>query len=317
MRKNIAVSKIILLIFCTVLAIDAQTAQKYVSVTIDDLPTVTDLDGDRPEREITRKIVGEIKRSGIPAIGFVNEIQLFPDGKRDASEVNLLRQWLDAGIDLGNHTYSHADINQIGLDAYEKDIIKGEKVTKELLKKYGKKMIYFRHPYLKTGQDEATKNGLKNFLDARGYTVAPITIVVSDWVFAHAYDQALLQKNAKLAGRISDSYVPFVLDEFGYAEKESDAMFQRQIKQTLLLHANNINAQSLGKMIAALQKRGYKFVSLGDALGDQAYRTKDEYIGADGADWFRRWALTLGAKPLDGAPQIPAFVQKAAGVEKY
>lgn len=309
---------ILLPILFSSLTIFAQKPKKYIAVTIDDLPTVTDLDGDRAEREITRKIVGQIKSAGIPAIGFVNENQLFPDGKADDSEINLLREWLDAKIDLGNHTYSHADIDAMTLGEYEKDILKGEKITKKLLRQYGKKMIYFRHPYLKTGADLQTKIGLENFLKAHGYTVAPVTVEASDWVFAHAYDKALLSKNKRLMKKISDAYIPFVLEEFDYSEKQSDKLFGRNIKQTLLLHANNINAENLGKLIQALRNRGYKFVSLAETLRDPAYRTKDNYVGADGKTWLDRWALTLGvADSLDQEPAVPQFVRDEAGPETY
>lgn len=308
----------LLFLICLSCSVHAQAKRKFVALTIDDLPTVTDLDGDRAEREITRKIVDQIKYAGVPAIGFVNEIQLFPDGVRDESEVNLLREWLAAGIDLGNHTYSHADINQIGLDEYEKDVVKGETVLKELLPQYGKKLIYFRHPYLKTGADSATKNGLETFLKMRGYTVAPVTVEASDWVFAHAYDQAVLSKKMKLAREISDAYLPFVLREFDYAEKQSVKLFKRNIKQTLLLHANNINAENLGKLIQALRKRGYKFVSLTDALRDKAYQTKDNFVDADGVSWLERWAVTLHPiQSIENEPQVPEFVKDAAGPEQY
>lgn len=312
-------TKIALILFLTIfsIAVHAQVQQKFVAITIDDLPTVTDLDGDQAERKITRKIVAHIKSFGIPAIGFVNENQLFPDdGNRDESEVNLLREWLAAGIDLGNHTYSHADINAIGLEAYEKDILKGELVTKALLRQYGKRMIYFRHPYLKTGADMETKINLENFLKAHNYTTAPVTIEASDWVFAHAYDKALLSKNQKLMKQISNAYVPFVLKEFEYSENLSSKLFGRQIKQILLLHANNINAENLGKLILALRNRGYKFVSVKNALTDPAYISKDNYTGQDGMPWLQRWAMTR-SMPIEGEPELPGFVRDEAGPESY
>lgn len=295
-------------------SISAQVNQKFVALTIDDLPTVTDFDGDGAEREITRKIVGRIKSSKVPAIGFVNENQLFPDGKLDASEENLLRRWLAAKIDLGNHTYSHADINTIGLDAYEQDVLKGEIVTKKLLREYGKRMIYFRHPYLKTGADLPTKTGLENFLAAHHYTIAPVTIAVSDWVFAHAYDKARLSKNPPLAKKISQAYMPFVLQEFAYSENLSAKLFGRGIRQILLLHANSINAENLGKLILTLKSQGYQFISLTEALRDPAYSSKDSYVGENGMTWLERWAVTRGAEDLlGGEPSLPQFVSDAAG----
>ncbi len=47
------------------------------------------------------------------AIGFVNEIILNVHKERDACAA-VPRQWLDAGIDLGNDNYSHPALSNVG-----------------------------------------------------------------------------------------------------------------------------------------------------------------------------------------------------------
>lgn len=314
MKLSIILSSIFL--SCSI-AVHAQTGQKFVSLTIDDLPVVTSINTENAKNEITRKIVSQIKKENVPAIGFVNEGQLFTDGRRDEAKVDLLRQWLDAGIDLGNHAYSHPDLNAIGLDEYEKDVLKGEIITKELLRQYNKKMIYFRHPFLKTGADLQTKNALDNFLKAHNYKIAPVTIAVSDWVFASAFDNAYKDKNEKLMKQISAAYIDFVLKEFEFNEKQSVKIFGYNIKHVLLLHSNSVNAENLGKVIRALKKRGYKFVSLENALTDPAYQTEDKYVGENGTEWLSRWAITRGISNFYGSqPQLPEFVNAAANPKK-
>ena len=39
--------------------------------------------------------------------------------------VALLQSWVDAGIPLANHTYSHIDINDVPLEKYEDDVVRG------------------------------------------------------------------------------------------------------------------------------------------------------------------------------------------------
>jgi hypothetical protein len=79
---------------------------REVAVTFDDLPAQL---GNARVAEINRKLVESITRHKIPAVGFVNEGRLFVPGESDArvAQIALLRLWLDAGLELGNHTFSH------------------------------------------------------------------------------------------------------------------------------------------------------------------------------------------------------------------
>src|SRR5687767_6154662 len=112
----------------------AQTPKRTIAVTIDDLPVVSTRGDLKNRRQITKNLLAHIKKAKVPAIGFVNENTLYTDGKRDEAQVDLLRMWLDAGLELGNHTYSHRSMNRIAIDEYTADISKGEVITKELLK---------------------------------------------------------------------------------------------------------------------------------------------------------------------------------------
>jgi len=76
------------------------------------------------------------------------------------------------GFDLGNHTYSHMSLNQVGLKAWEDDVVQGESLLKLLLAPHNKKLRYFRHPYLDTGPTCLPGAKQKLFLVERGYRIA-------------------------------------------------------------------------------------------------------------------------------------------------
>jgi peptidoglycan-N-acetylglucosamine deacetylase len=56
-----------------------------------------------------------------------------------------------------------------------------------------------------------------------------------------------------------------------------------------------------------MRKRGYRFITLEDALSDQAYSLPDTYVGEEGTGWLDHWAITIG-KPPQGAPVFPQWV---------
>lgn len=303
------------ILFCFVLSIGA-AAQRSVAVTIDDLPVVSTRKDLKTRREITKKLLGHIKKAKIPAIGFVNENKLYKNGERDADQIALLQMWLDAGLELGNHTYSHRSLNAIPLKEYEEDLIKGETITKELLKKHGRDIRFFRHPYLQTGRTMEIKNEFAEFLAAHGYRIAPISIDNADYIFSRAYDIAFDKGDKKLMKKVGDAYVPYMEAKLEYWERQSMKLFGREVSQTLLIHANSINSDHLDDLAKMFKKRGYKFVDLETALKDEAYAKPDNFLGAAGISWLHRWALEKGGESvLKDEPKVPEFVLKLSGFE--
>lgn len=178
MPTRFAIAVVASLLIC---GLQAQTRQ--ITVTIDDLPSVSAIGNEINEAErITRELVAALVRHKVPAIGFVNERKLLTNGALDPRRVALLQQWLDAGLELGNHTYSHPDLHTTPIADFEQDLLEGEKVTQQLLRKAGKPLKYFRHPFLHTGRDAATRDRLDAFLKQHGYKVAPITVDNYDYV---------------------------------------------------------------------------------------------------------------------------------------
>ena len=242
-----------------------------MAVTIDDLPVNSLRNDVTTQTTITRKLLQAIKSNRVPAIGFVNENKLLTNGQRDERRVALLRMWLDAGLELGNHTFSHPDINRTPLDTFKQDVIRGEEVTSGLLKAKGRSMRYFRHPFLHAGNNIETKREFEKFLAERGYRIAPVTIDNSEWIFARAYENALVRGDKQMAKRVAEAYIPYMEQKFAYFEQQSMALFGYEMKQVLLLHANALNADYFDKLARMIKKRGYEFISLDEALTDKAY----------------------------------------------
>ncbi|NNE98450.1 MAG: polysaccharide deacetylase family protein [Pyrinomonadaceae bacterium] len=307
---------VIVLILGIALAISAQTPPRFVAVTIDDLPVVVKNSDLGKRQKITKKLLTHITKAKAPAIGFVNENKLYRDGEIAETEVELLSKWLDAGLELGNHSFSHKSLHAIPLDEYIADILKGEVVTKRLLEQNGMKMRYFRHPFLHTGLKLEIKQGLNDFLERNNYTIAPVSIDNSDWAFSRAYDNSIEKNDKSLRKRIGKAYVPYLEAKTVYWERQSVKLFGREIKQTLLLHSNSINADYFDDLMKMYKQRGYKFIALDEALKDKAYRLPDTFTGRAGISWLHRWALAKGKGNLvPDEPRVPKFVMEAAGLE--
>ena len=293
--------------------VEAQSAKpdRQVAVTIDDLPAGM---ADRlPAADITAltaKLLGTLRDQKIPVVGFVNERKLYKPGEVD-ERIKALQMWLDYGFELGNHTFSHASLNKVGLKAWEDDVIQGESVTRMLLAQHKMKLRYFRHPYLDTGRDLLTRREAEKFLVDRGYRVAPITLDAWDWAFAGLYEDAKKRNDTDLQQKIVKEYLAYHDAQFAYFEQLSTKVVGYEPKQILLLHASNLEADHIGELLDLLRKRGYRFITLQDALSDSAYSLPDDYVGEEGTGWIEHWAITQGKIP-QGAPAFPQWVIDAS-----
>ena len=292
--------------------VQARTVDSHrcVAITFDDLPDGTARDINSIRRN-TAEILRALRRHRAPAIGFVNEINVRVPGETD-ERVGLLRQWLGSGMTLGNHGFSHLRFFDTPLAKYQQDVIKGELITRALMKERGSDRLYFRHPYTSTGPTREAKAAFEKFLGERGYRIAPFTIGNSDFIFNDLYLEARRNKDAVMMRRLRECYLQNTDRQFEFFERRAAEMFGRQISQTLLIHANDINADCLDEMLNRLVARGYRFVTLDGALDDEAYRTRDDYVGPAGPSWLHRWTLSLGMKwERDREPGLPDWVWEA------
>ena len=279
--------------------------QKEIAVTIDDLP----LNGPRSDLKrlqvMTGRLLSGIKRNQIPVVGFVNESLLYVPSETEA-RIALLKAWSDAGVELGNHTFAHLGFRDASLAKYEDDFIRGEAVIRMLLKEKAQTPRYFRHPYLQMEPTEGLERSFENFIAERGYRIAPVTIDILDWMLRVAYANARTQRDTELMKRVSEEYLKYAALKFEFCERVTNDLFGHQIKQIILLHANELNADNFDALVRIFKVRGYQFITLEDALKDPIYQFPDKYKNT--SDWLDHWAFSKGRK--FESPKPPEFIEK-------
>jgi peptidoglycan/xylan/chitin deacetylase (PgdA/CDA1 family) len=278
-----------------------------VTLTFDDLPIFGTHVSTAEDERITHRLLDGFKRHRWRVIGFVNEIQL--NARDREARIGLLRQWLDAGMDLGNHSYSHMSLTHTPVETYIADVARGDAVTKVLLAQHGRKDRWYRYPYLETGPTLAIRHTFETWLAGHGYRVAPVTMENSDWQFAEPYDDALAHDRPEEAARIRRAYIDFTARIVPWYQQASQALLGRQIAFVFLLHASRLNADSIDELADILHRQKLKSVTLDKAMKDKAYRIADNYAGPDGDEWLTRWSETLHKNlPYGDLPEVPADI---------
>jgi peptidoglycan/xylan/chitin deacetylase (PgdA/CDA1 family) len=285
----------------------AVAKSEKIALTFDDLPGLTVLSDQSYVNYLNDAILRGLKRHHFPAIGFVNESKLDEIDRKQ--QIANLEKWLHAGMDLGNHTFSHESPVELGARGYIADIARGEPVTKQLLAKHHQQMRWFRHPYLETGFPEAEKREIDLWLTAHGYRIAPVTIDADDWEWAEPYDDALARHDEPRRRRLRTEYLAYTERMVNWYRTAAHALFGRDISYVMLLHATRLNADCIDDLVAMFGRQRLRGISLAEAMRDPAYRTRDPYVGKDGIEWLERWSLELHKDlPWDSFEDVPQWV---------
>lgn len=232
--------------------------QPEIAITIDDLPFVGSRSG--TPGDITRshdrfmRIFDTLVASKVPVTGFVIA------GAIGKGQWDLLELFQKEGFQLGNHTWSHPSLNSMSADKYIANIDKADQILTPIMTT----PKYFRYPYLAESKGEK-KQQVHNYLAEHGYTIAPVTIDTKDYHF----NAQLLAVNWRLRDKkvegIRKHYLAYIEKQTERAEKKMEKNGQAG-KQILLIHANLLNSYCLGDIIELYKARGYRFISLEEAL---------------------------------------------------
>jgi len=285
----------------------APATGRRIAITIDDGPVVGEMKDLARFQRIAASILESLQAEKIPATIFINERQLNVPGQRDG-RVAVLNNLLDAGYDLGNHTYSHPSINEIPLWQFEDNLVQGEVITRPLVEAHGRKLVWFRFPFLDCGKTPEVRRQFMDFLEQHHYRIAPVTVDYKDYMFAGPYSRMMKAGRAEDAAKIRQAYLSVIDAEFEMAEKISKDLFGYELPQILLIHCSEMNSVSLRDSLAIMRKRGYSFITLEEAMADPAYADLSHYKG-EGGSWFDLTGDAIG-KPVqdDAEGRVPKWV---------
>ena len=301
-----------LVIGAFVLSIAASVAgAEPVALTFDDLPTLALGDSSRYAAVTTARLIRGLQRQQLPATGFVVGDKL--EGSRRAAGGRLLRRWLNSGFELGNHTYSHASLSAVPVEAYIADVARDDALLRPLLRKRGQSSRWFRHPYLETGATLEARHTFEAWLAKAGYRIAPVSMENADWMFSPSYDDATLRKDRVSAERIRQSYLDYTAKVVPWYRAAGQQLLGRRPSFVFLLHACRLNADSINELASILRANDLHPVTLATAMEDPAYALDDDFADPNGDQWLSRWARTLNRSlPWESYPPPPADIAAKA-----
>ncbi len=252
------------------------------------------------------QLISKLARRKVPAIGFLQGSMISDDEKLSSLEMKLLRSWRNAGLEIGIGNYKHVWFYDTPYNEYVAGVEKNETIAKDILAEKNLPLRYFSYPYLNTGKNSEERNRFEAWLTSRGLTPVKYTIDNQEWMYSFAYNIAKLNRDNEAADKIRAEFIEYMSKMFDHYETYSQEIFGRDIAQTMVLTPSLLVGNSFDELFGMIEKRGYKFVSMEEALSDPAYQTPENFYGKAGISWFERWRMTQGGELLDEPQVLPA-----------
>ena len=200
-----------------------------------------------------------------PVHGFVNGKRVDEDPATEA----VLRRWVAAGHELGNHSWSHPSLNSTTLDVYLGDVRRGEEILARVAPRQTWKV--FRYPFLQEGDTVEKRDGVRRFLEETGYVVAEATLDADDWAYSPPFVRCAERGDGSTLMALRRSFVREHVEELRRIGAVTRALAGRPVPQVLLLHAGAADADAIDALLTAFEAEGVRWIGLRAALADPFY----------------------------------------------
>ena len=228
-----------------------------VALTFDDVPAAGGLPEGETRTAIATRLADELRANHIQDVyGFV-----VADGlSEDPDMQQALRVWVDKGMRIGNHTWSHPELSNTSAAAYEQEIARDEPVLRAYAQ--GHDWHWFRYPYLEEGDTVAKREQVRTWLRSHGYRIAEVTLNFNDDEWSDPYSRCLAKGDQADIAWLEQSYMENAAEFIRVGREEQQIAFGHEIPNVLLLHETAFTTLMLPRLIELLRQEGFRFTAL-------------------------------------------------------
>ncbi len=237
-----------------------------VALTFDDLPAAGSLPPGENRTKIATSLTAELKAAHLEGTyGFVNAVKL----QNDPDAQQALHVWVDAGMNIGSHTWSHPSLTGSTAEAFEHEIDLNEPALAE----YGevRDWHWFRYPFLWEGDTLEKRRAVRAYLHDHGYKVAQVSLDFEDYAWNDAYGRCVAKGDQKAIEWLRQSYLDTAVEYIKLGREEEQIAFGHEIPNVMLLHATAFTTLMVPDLIDLLRKEGFRFEGLAEVERDPAY----------------------------------------------
>ena len=217
-------------------------------------------------RAAQARLAGELRKDHLKrTYGFVNAVDLV----HDADAQQALRTWIGAGMNIGNHTWSHPSLTDVSAAAYEQEIARDEPALRQYAGR--RDWHWFRYPYLEEGNNRQKRDGVRAWLHRHRYRIAEVTLTFQDDDWSDPYGRCLVRHDRAAIAWLEQSYLQNAAEFIQLGREEQEIAFGREIPNVLLLHETAFTARMLPSLVRLLRQQGFRFAALAKVERNPAY----------------------------------------------
>ena len=247
-------------------ALPALDAHPVVALTFDDLPAAGSLPPERNRTRIASELVAELLANRLAGTyGFVNAVKL----ENDPDAQQALKTWLDAGMNIGSHTWSHMSLTDNTAEAFENDMAQNEPALMRFAAR--RDWHWFRYPFLWEGDTLEKRHTVRAFLKEHGYHVAQVTLDFEDYAWNGTYARCSAKPDAAAIAWLRRSYLDTAAEFIKLGREDEQIAFGHEIPNVMLLHETAFTTLMLPDLIDLLKSEGFTFAPLAQVEQDPAY----------------------------------------------
>jgi hypothetical protein len=240
-------------------------------------------------RENFDKLLRALKDNGIPpTVDFL---------AGESLDQGLQEEWLRSGNLIGTLTYKGLSPKKGSAQEFIDTLTRNEQELGPLWSKFQRKQKYFRYPSLKLGMDTQRPREIQAFLKQNGFVEVPATIDSRDEYFSQPYCAALARGDKVCANFVIATFKSMLLDKTLKARAAARKIAGRDVKQILMIQANQLTSDLLDELLRWYKAMGVRFISIDEALSDPFYATEDVTNTASQIIWETRRAQMGVAAP--------------------
>lgn len=259
-----------------------------IVLTFDDLPLQGILPPNMAVPDLLNRICRTLAQYDIKqAYGFLIGCYM----QNNSQGTMAVNHWLTAGHKLGNHSWSHIDINKMSVHDFIHDICKNQKIIEYHTPKAP---LFFRYPFLSEGSSIESRTEVRTSLLDSGYQITPCTFHNMDFAWNELCYHAIKYDNTALLHDIKIKYLRYSAYRLFKAIFLSHQLFQRTIPQIMLLHFCTATALFLPDLLYLLKKSGAHFITLEQAVKDPIYGYDSKFISPRGIDLIHQIMIGQG-----------------------